>query len=58
MRQSYLFDLIVQMRDNNAVIITELVKDVLESIVANTNYGTSMRVQKEIMGNLIQRSLV
>lgn len=58
MRQSYLFDLIVQMRDNNAIIITELVKDVLESIVANTNYGTSMRVQKEIMGNLIQRSLV
>jgi hypothetical protein len=36
------------------VIISELVKDVGELIVANTNNRISMQVQRKTKGNLIQ----
>jgi hypothetical protein len=37
-------------------MISELVKDVGESIVANTKYGISMQVLRKTTGNLIQDS--
>jgi hypothetical protein len=43
-----------RMRSDNVIMIGELVKDVGESIVANTNYGISMQVQRKTTGNLIQ----
>jgi hypothetical protein len=36
-----------RMRNDNVIMISELVKDVGESIVANTNYGISMQVQRK-----------
>jgi hypothetical protein len=42
------------MRNNNVIMISELVKDVGESIVANTNYGISVQVQRKSTGNLVQ----
>jgi hypothetical protein len=44
------------MRNDNVIMISELVNDVGESIVTNTNYGISMQVQRETTGNLIQDS--
>jgi hypothetical protein len=45
-----------RMRNGNIIMISKLAKDVRESIVANTNYGISMQVQRKTMGNLIQGS--
>jgi hypothetical protein len=45
-----------RMRNDNVIMISELVKVVGESIVANTNYWISMRVQRKTTGNLIQDS--
>jgi hypothetical protein len=40
------------MRNYNVIMISELVKDVVgESIVADTNYGISMQVQRKTKGN-------
>jgi hypothetical protein len=44
------------MRKDNVIIISELVKDAGESIVANTNYGISMQVQRKTTGSFIQGS--
>jgi hypothetical protein len=35
------------MRNDNVILLSELVRDVGESTVANTNYGISMQVQKK-----------
>jgi hypothetical protein len=43
-------------RIDNVIMISELVKDVGESIVANINYGISVQVQRKTTGNLIQGS--
>jgi hypothetical protein len=43
------------MRNDN-VMISELVKGVGESIVANTNYGITVQVQRKSTRNLIQDS--
>jgi hypothetical protein len=42
------------MRNDNAIMISELVKDVGESVIANINYGISTQVQRKTTGNLIQ----
>jgi hypothetical protein len=36
---------------NDSVMISRLVKDVGELIVANTNYGISMQIQRKATGN-------
>jgi hypothetical protein len=44
------------MRNDNVIMISELVKDVGELIVANTNCRISMQIQRTTTGNLIQGS--
>jgi hypothetical protein len=43
-----------RMRNYNAIMISELVNDVRESIVANEKYGISMQVQRKTAGNVIK----
>jgi hypothetical protein len=42
------------MRNDDVIMISEVVKDLEESTVANTNYGISMQVQRKSTGKLIQ----
>jgi hypothetical protein len=42
------------MKNDDVIMISELAKDVEESIVAKTNYEISMQVQKKTTGNVIQ----
>jgi hypothetical protein len=42
-----------RMRNSNMIVISELAKDVGESIVANTDYGISMQVQRKTTGSLV-----
>jgi hypothetical protein len=44
------------MGNDNAIIVSESVRDVGESIVAGTNCGISRQVQRKATGNLIQDS--
>jgi hypothetical protein len=44
------------MTNYNMIMISELEKDAGGSIVANTNYGISMQVQRKTTGNRIQGS--
>jgi hypothetical protein len=41
-------------RHNNVIMISELVRDVGESMVANTKHGISLQIQRKTIGNLIQ----
>jgi hypothetical protein len=42
------------MRNDNVIMISELVKDVEEPTVAKTNLGISIEAQRKTMGNLIR----
>jgi hypothetical protein len=44
------FQIYCQMRNNNVILISELAKDAGESILANTNYGISIQVQRKTTG--------
>jgi hypothetical protein len=44
------------MRNNNVIMVGEMVKHVGESIVANKRYGISLEVQRKTRRNLIQGS--
>jgi hypothetical protein len=47
-----------RIRNYNVVMISELVNNVGESIVANTNYGIAMRVQRKSTESLIQYDIL
>jgi hypothetical protein len=44
------------MRDSNVIMIGELAKNIGDSIVAKTNYGTAMQIQRRTTGSLVQYS--
>jgi hypothetical protein len=44
------------MVNDNVIVISEMVKDVGESVVADTNYGVSVQVQRKETEYLIQSS--
>jgi hypothetical protein len=45
-----------RIRNANVIMNSEFLKDVGESIVADTRYGTPMEVQRKTTGNLTQSS--
>jgi hypothetical protein len=44
------------MRNENMVMVSEMLGDLGESIIANTNYGISMQAQRKTTGNIIEGS--